>query len=110
VVLHADTGGSGPTGAFAELNRGDPGDARGSSANALTDEFLGDYVYAAATRTYGAAVWNDARNAADCPAIDAWRESLITGASVPRPAPQQDCPSTFGNSDIFGGSYADPTP
>jgi hypothetical protein len=110
VVLHADTGGSGPTGAFAELNRGVPGDARGSSANALTDEFLGDYVYAAATRTYGAAVWNDARNAADCPAIDAWRESLITGASVPRPAPEQDCPPNFGNSDIFGGSYPDPTP
>jgi hypothetical protein len=110
VVLHADTGGSGATGAFAELHRGASGDARGSSANALTDEFLGDYVYAAATRTYGAAVWNDARNAADCPAIDAWRESLITGASVPRPAPQQDCPATFGNSDIFGGSYADPTP
>jgi hypothetical protein len=110
VVLHADTGGSAPTGAFGELHRGTPGDARGSSANALTDEFLGDYVYAAATRTYGAAVWNDARNAADCPAIDAWRESLITGASVPRPAPQQDCLATFGNSDIFGGSYPDPTP
>ena len=92
------------------MHRGAPGDARGSSANALTDEFLGDYVYAAATRTYGAAVWNDARNAADCPASDAWRESLITGTSVPRPAPQQDCPATFGNSDIFGGSYADPTP
>jgi hypothetical protein len=110
VVLHADTGGTSPTGAFSELHRGAPGDARGSSANALTDEFLGDYVYAAATRTYGAAVWNDARNAADCPAIDAWRESNITGGSVPRPAPQQDCPANFGNSDIYGGSYADPTP
>jgi hypothetical protein len=109
VVKHADVGGSG-TGAFSELHRGTPGDARGSSANALSAEFLGDYVYAAATRTYGAAVWNDARNAADCPAIDAWRESLITGGTVARPAPQQDCPPNFGNSDIFGGTYADPTP
>jgi hypothetical protein len=109
-VLHADTGGTSPTGAFTELHRGAQGDARGSSANALTDEFLGDYVYAAATRTYGAAVWNDTRNAADCPAIDAWRMSNITGGSVARPAPQQDCPANFGNSDIYGGAYADPTP
>jgi hypothetical protein len=110
VVMHADTGGTSPTGAFTELHRGAQGDARGSSANALTDEFLGEYVYAAATRTYGAAVWNDTRNAADCPAIDAWRMSNITGGSVARPAPQQDCPANFGNSDIYGGAYADPTP
>jgi two-component system OmpR family response regulator len=25
-------------------------------------------------------------------------------------APQQDCQPSFGNSDIYGGSYADPTP
>src|SRR5205814_10643761 len=81
------------------------------SQNNLVGEFLGDYVYAVATRTYGAAVWNDTRNAADCPAIDAWRQALATGdTSVPRPAPQQQCPPTFGNSDIFGGSYPDPTP
>jgi hypothetical protein len=109
VVKHADSGGP-ATGPFTTLNRGAAGDARGSSANALSAEFLGDYVYAAATRTYGAAVWNDARNAADCPAIDAWRESNITGGSVPRPAPEQDCPANFGNSDIFGGTYPDPTP
>jgi hypothetical protein len=110
VVLHADTDGSGPTGAFSTLHRGPTGDARGSSANALVAEFLGDYVYAAASRTFGTAVWNDARNAADCPAIDAWRESNITGGSVPRPAPEQDCPAGFGNSDIYGGTFADPTP
>jgi hypothetical protein len=113
VVKHADSAVSPgtPTGAFSELQRGADGDPRGSSQNNLVGEFLGDYVYAVATRTFGAAVWNDARNAADCPAIDAWRQALATGdTSVPRPAPQQDCPATFGNSDIFGGTYADPTP
>ena len=109
VVLHADVA-SGGTGAFTEIHRGLPGDPRGSSANSLTSEFLGDYVYAVATRTYGAAVWNDVRNAKDCPAVDAWRESLQTGGSVPKPAPNVVCPAGFGNSDIFGGSYPDPTP
>jgi hypothetical protein len=110
VVLHADTGGSGPTGAFSALHRGATGDPRSSSANSLISEFLGDYVYAAATRTYGAAVWNDSRNGADCPAIDAWRQALQNGQRPPAPAPQQACPAAFGNSDIFGGTYADPTP
>jgi hypothetical protein len=113
VVKHADSSAdpATPTGAFSELHRGTPGDPRGASANALTDEFLGDYVYAAATRTYGAAVWNDARNAAVCPAIDTWRAGLQGGdTTTPAPAPEQECPAAFGNSDIFGGSYADPSP
>ncbi len=111
VVLHADVNASGHTGAFTELHRGAASDPRSTSQNGLTAEFLGDYVYAAATRTYGTAVWNDARNGVDCPAIDAWRMSLRSGATVARPAPQQDCPSlTFGNSDIYGGTFADPTP
>jgi len=110
VVTHADVGAGGAVGGFSQLHRGAPGDARGSSQNDLTAEFLGDYVYAVATNAYGAAVWNDVRLAADCPAIDAWRMSLRGGPEAPKPAPQQDCPATFGNSDIFGGSYADPTP
>jgi len=111
VVLHADSG-SGATGAFTEIHRGAPGDPRGSSQNNLVGEFLGDYVYAVASRTFGAAVWNDTRNAADCPAMDNWRMSLRppVDTTVARPAPKQDCPATFGNSDIFGGSYPDPTP
>jgi hypothetical protein len=105
VFLHA-TVTSGVTGAFTEVNRGTEGDPRGTSQNGLTAEFLGDYVYAAATNTYGTAVWNDARNAADCPAIDAWRMSLRNGTTVPRPAPQQDCAPNFGNSDIYGFTTA----
>jgi len=107
VVKHADVSG-GSVESFTELNRGDSGDARGASANALTDEFLGDYVYAVATNDYGAAVWNDVRRAEDCEAIDAWRMSLQGGDSAPKPAPKQDCPAGFGNTDIFGGSWPDP--
>lgn len=115
VVKHADIGGNGAPGIWAVLHRSATEDPRGSSQNNLWLEFLGDYVYAVATDTYGAAVWNDTRNAADCPAIDAWRAAaqaaVENGTAVPtKPAPQQDCPATFGNSDIFGGSYPDPTP
>ncbi len=105
VVLHAPVTAAG-TGAFSEIDRGAGGDPRGTSQNNLAGEFLGDYVYATATRGYGAAVWNDARNAADCPAIDAWRMSLRTGATVARPSPLADCPANFGNSDIYGFSSA----
>ena len=115
-------------GTFAQANRGASGDARGSSQNDLAAEFLGDYVYAAATRTFGVTVWNDVRRAADCPAVDEYRqelheEAVATGqqtaeAEEPRgegdagtdadaadaPAPQLQCPATFGNSDIFGFS------
>jgi hypothetical protein len=139
VVLHADIDEGGTVGDFTEVHRGESGDARGSSQNNLAAEFLGDYVYAAATRDYGAAVWNDVRDAADCPAIDEFRqelheEAVATGAPTADPeeprgaeeferqhgktqeeepeAPnvQADCPETFGNSDIWGIALADPTP
>src|SRR5215216_5437003 len=114
VVRHADvTLATGAVGAFTTLHRGAVGDGRGSSANGLTTEFLGDYNYAVATREYAAAVWVDSRNAAVCPAINAYRQSLVDGSPIPAPAPNQDCPVVagdhFGNTDIFGGSYLDPT-
>jgi hypothetical protein len=116
VVRHADVNlATGAVGAFTTLHRGEVGDGRGSSANSLATEFLGDYNYAVATREYAAAVWVDSRNAAVCAAIDAYRQSLVDGSPIPPPAPNQDCPdspatgSFFGNTDIFGGSYADPT-
>ncbi len=108
-ILHADVTGGTP-GAFATLDRGMVGDPRASSQNDLTAEFLGDYVYAAATRAGAVGVWNDVRNGADCSAIDAWRLSLRTGTTVPRPAPQAVCKATFGNTDIFGAAVSDPTP
>jgi hypothetical protein len=106
VVRHASADLTG----WSTLHRAPVGDARGSSANGLTAEFLGDYNYAVAAREYGAAVWNDVRNAAVCPAINAYRQSFVDGSPIAPPAPNTDCPATFGNTDIFGGSYADPTP
>jgi len=107
VVKHAKVAGGIP-GAFTEIHRGTPGDPRGSAQNNLEAEFLGDYVYAIATRDYVAGVWNDVRFASDCPAIDDWRMSIRTDGTVPRPAPQQDCDATFGNSDIFGTKVLEP--
>jgi hypothetical protein len=110
-VRHAEVNpATGAIGAWGDLHRAPTGDARGSSANGLTDEFLGDYDYAFATNAFVVAVWNDARNAADCPLIDLYRQSLVDGTPGTRPAPNNDCPPTFGNTDIWGGSYADPTP
>jgi hypothetical protein len=109
VVRHADTNSSGTPVGWSTLFDGPIGDARGASANSLTGEFLGDYNYAAATRDFGVGIYVDVRNAADCPAVDAYRQSLAS-TPIAKPAPQQDCPAIFGNSDIFGGSFADPTP
>lgn len=115
VIKHADIGANGALGVWSQVHRGAVGDPRASSQNNLWLEFLGDYVYAVATDTYGAAVWNDMRNGADCPAIDAWRAAgqaaIQNGTDVPpAPAPQQDCPATFGNSDIYSAHIDDPTP
>jgi hypothetical protein len=109
VVLHANIGAGGAPTGWTELHRGAVGDPRASAQNNLQAEFLGDYVYAAATRTYGAAVWNDVRNGAVCPAINAWRATLPEDPTATPPDPNVDCPATFGNTDIFGGSWADPT-
>jgi hypothetical protein len=117
VVRHAEVNRTtGAIGTWSDIHRGPTGDARGSSQNNLLAGFLGDYDYAFATNDFVLAVWNDVRNAADCPAVDAYRQQVADGTAAgsstdpTRPAPQQNCPPTFGNTDIWGGSYVDPTP
>lgn len=107
VVRHANFS---SIGAWTDLHRGAIGDARGSSTNSLAAEFLGDYNNILATNDFTVAVWNDVRLAADCPAVDAYRQSLLTANPLPKPAPNIACPATFGNTDVFGGHFDDPTP
>jgi hypothetical protein len=109
VVMHADVAGDGSLSNWAELHRGEEGDPRGSAQNNIVMEFLGDYVYAAATNDYGVAVWNDTRNAAVCRAVNSWRAAMQADHSTypaGRPAVEQDCPASFGNSDIYSFTNA----
>jgi hypothetical protein len=112
VVLHADIGAGGAPTGWTQVHRGALGDPRGSAQNNIVMEFLGDYVYASATNEYAVAVWQDARNAGVCPAVQTWRAAMQedpSGFPGGRPAIQQVCPATFGNTDIFSWSGADPT-
>jgi hypothetical protein len=107
VMQTAAIGAGGAPGAWTTEYSGPLGDARGSSqGRILYNEFLGDYVYAIATRDYGAGVWTDVRRAADCPAFDAWRQASADAGTVvlPAPWPLGDCPATFGNNDIFSAT------
>ncbi len=106
VVRHADVT-NGAIGDWTTVHREAIGDARASSANALTDEFLGDYNWIVATNDFAAAVWNDARNARIDRGVLAYRSSLLTSIPLPKPAPTV---RTFGNTDIYGTVIADPTP
>jgi hypothetical protein len=100
--------GGAPTGWTTEFT-GPTGDARGTAqGRILYNEFLGDYVYAIGTRTYGAGVWTDVPNTADCPAMDAWRQASFTAGHrvFPAPWPLGDCPANWGNSDISSATTA----
>ena len=109
VTRHADVSGTTVDG-LATLDRGQVGDSRASSSNALIDGFIGDYNTVAATNAGAVSVFNDARSAADCPAIDAFRQATVDGTAGAPPAPGTDCDPTFGNTDIFSAAVGDPTP
>lgn len=73
-------------------------DPDGSSTNSLAAQFLGDYITAVADSAHIYAVWTDSRNATPCAAIDAFR-----AGTAPKPDVITQCPTTFGNTDIFLG-------
>jgi hypothetical protein len=91
------------TPAWSLASVGPTGDLRGTyPGHDIYQERIGDYVYAAATRTYGVGLYTDASNAAVCPAVQEYRAaSLAAGTrALPSPYPPTNCPPTFGNTDI----------
>jgi hypothetical protein len=112
VVLHADAS---DLSSWTTLHRGAIGDARASSAMSAGGRDISDlgvYPGAAATRDGGILLWTDIRSAERCPAIEEYRQSIVDDPDnpLPTPAPNTDCPPTFGNSDIYGAVIPDPTP
>jgi hypothetical protein len=73
-------------------------DPDGSSTNGLAAQFLGDYITAVADSSHVYAVWTDSRNATPCAAVDAFRAGTAGAPDV-----ITQCPTTFGNTDIFLG-------
>jgi len=85
------------------------GDARGTAFGEYNyEEFLGFFVSAVATRDYGIGSWTDVSNAADCPAMDTWRQASLNAVNVvtPAPWPLTACPANFGNSDLRSATTA----
>ena len=86
MLRHADVSGT-TLSNESTLDRGATGDGRASSANALIDEFLGDYNTVDATDSGAIAVFNDARDAAVCPLINTYRQAVVNGTAGAAPAP-----------------------
>ena len=104
VFRDAPIGAGGTPGAWATAYAGPLGDLRGTyPGHDIYQERIGDYVYAAASRTYGVGVWTDARDAAVCGPVQDYRSrSLAAGTrALPAPWPLAACPATFGNTDIW---------
>lgn len=108
VFLTAPVGVTGAPGTWSTVESGPLADLRASyPGHDIYQERIGDYVYAAATATYGAGVWADLRNAAVCNPVQSWRAAsfaaghrLLPGA----PWPLSDCPANWGNVDIFAAT------
>ena len=95
----------GSLGSWTTLHTGTIADARGATSNNIDNEFLGDYNAAWATNSGVFGAWNDARDSSLCPVINSYRQSLLDGSPTAQPAPQNDCPDTFGAASIYGGWY-----
>lgn len=71
-----------------------------SSYNNLQEQFLGDYVGIVAGPAQAYLVWTDARCAALCKAVSAYRAAVYAGSKkAVAPNPDTACATNFGNTD-----------
>jgi hypothetical protein len=101
-AVHSD----GSLGSWQTVNRGDVGDGRATTTSRFDGGSIYDYNAAAAWRTYGVALWNDARRTALCPAFFDYYRAKLAGSPEAPPNAYSDCPSRFGNTDIYGARIA----
>jgi hypothetical protein len=71
----------------------------GSSYNDLTEQFIGDYIDIVDGPDTAYPIWTDARAAAKCAAVDAYRNEVYAGQKVVPPNPDVACSTAFGNTD-----------
>ena len=94
-----------PTGWSTVFNEPALGDLRATyPGHDIYQERIGDYIYAAASNTYGVGVWISANNAAVCNSVQSWRAaSFAAGHRVlpGAPWPLTDCPPNWGNTDAM---------
>jgi len=97
---------TGSPGTFTTEETGGLGDIRASfPGHDLYQERVGDYVYAAATATYGIGVFTDASAAQLCGPIQTWRQASFNAGErlIPAPWPLPICPQ-FGNTDTWAST------
>ena len=77
-------------------------DPAASSQNNLARQFWGDYSTLASTDSTALFIYTDSRNGQGCAAVDAYQHGIDrSGPAVAKPAPEDVCPSQFGNSDAY---------
>lgn len=106
VFLRSDVGAGGAPTGWSIVATGTIGDLRGTyPGHDIYQERIGDYVYAAASSTYGVGVWTDARDAEVCPEVQTYRAASVAAGqrALPAPWPLFICP-TFGNTDIWAAT------
>ena len=109
VFRKAALGANGAPTSWSTLLTGPLGDIRATyPGHDIYQERVGDYVYAAASRTYGVGLWADASDASVCAQVQTWRSaSYAAGGRVlpgaPWPVPPT-CPANWGNVQILAAT------